>query len=1194
MNTNLGYSKKTLTDTDVLLSGGGNKPLTDFIGSISWDATNRKLKYTPVGGSATDLVTFGSNAFNSVAYLPLAGGTMTGTEYFNISDAQLSMDENYKIGHFIKDIHILVKSGSGKGINDGYVGSITFGASNSASYAGIYVQSSGSYGTRMIFGTTYSYAEGSKAKMIITNDGKVGIGTMTPSYNLHIVGTLNASSTITQNGTAVSLSGHTHDDRYVTALGTNNNYLTWTKDGTTNNLTVPYATKSGSINNFSNITITVPDNGGKDTITLISDCSEIYDGNNHVSSCYGLIGYMIGQRNGNANGTCTQQIVAYASYNTEYRILKTDNYSTYCLRPMLIHYNNKYYIGLCKKGSGRTHYFIGKTYNLLSTFVNLYKSGNNWYSDSSLTNQVTFTTEVDTSGYDLWGSLKGNATTASNMAYTGLTGSGTTANQAIVSNGTANGWTLKTLGSRAFDSTSYLPLSGGTLTGNLIFDTSNNTERAIYFDVNRNSANYDIGWAISSLTWRDVSNSTFFQFGVYGKSNTFNYAYIGTGTQNSTSNLRIYPDKVQYGNNLIAHAGNISDASATIGTELTTIATVAGVDIKAKIGDFLSYSNLNYIGTAALSGKLLYDQSGYEHRYIHVGDLPLTADTGQNESKVIFTVYGFVDYGNKNESVWICSASSRNGYLVKATKLHGESELNCGYVLSSTKMEVWLEHTDYYQGHTTIEIHTSNQFTLVNTSTSTKPSNWTDGTVESVSLDGHSHSWSSITDLPNLLYTDVDQEISSVKTIKGTTGIRFPVRSLNGTRASFYNEASWIHGGEDNASHLGCNLEIGTWHGLGIYPTISGQTRTQGQNSFWHNARTGDTYTWGDFYKFDGTNNIQACYVGTDQTISGTKSFNEGKWKLTGNDSNDITNEYFINGKLYNNKNTNVVDINYSIKNAIKFTYNSTHWLIGNIRGSSTDTAGFGIALRDNTATNVHLIDCLRIEQSQTTVSGSVEIGNNGSNFSYIRMGYPGSGTYDVLRYGGQNINSADLILGSNEHDTVIHGRDVHFFAKEYKTLTIKHLNTSSGRVGIGTDAPSYKLHVIGDIYASGNITNQSDIRMKNIQNMYSISIDDLANAPSFIFKWKEEKDSRLHVGTSAQYWKDKVPELVMSADDELKTLSLQYGVLGAIGSISIAKEVIKLREQLKNLQNSYDFEVKNLQGQINILQQQIDQFRNQ
>lgn len=55
------------------------------------------------------------------------------------------------------------------------------------------------------------------------------------------------------------------------------------------------------------------------------------------------------------------------------------------------------------------------------------------------------------------------------LTYTNLTGSTTTANQAIVSNGTANGWTLKTLGSNAFDSTAYLPLSGGTLSGDLNF-----------------------------------------------------------------------------------------------------------------------------------------------------------------------------------------------------------------------------------------------------------------------------------------------------------------------------------------------------------------------------------------------------------------------------------------------------------------------------------------------------------------------------------------------------------------------------------------------------------------------------------------------------------------------------------------------------------------------------------------------------
>ena len=57
MKTIEGYSKEKYTNTSVLLAGGGTKALSDFIGSLSWDSTNKKIKYTPVGGSATDLVT---------------------------------------------------------------------------------------------------------------------------------------------------------------------------------------------------------------------------------------------------------------------------------------------------------------------------------------------------------------------------------------------------------------------------------------------------------------------------------------------------------------------------------------------------------------------------------------------------------------------------------------------------------------------------------------------------------------------------------------------------------------------------------------------------------------------------------------------------------------------------------------------------------------------------------------------------------------------------------------------------------------------------------------------------------------------------------------------------------------------------------------------------------------------------------
>lgn len=49
----------------------------------------------------------------------------------------------------------------------------------------------------------------------------------------------------------------------------------------------------------------------------------------------------------------------------------------------------------------------------------------------------------------------------------------------------------------------------------------------------------------------------------------------------------------------------------------------------------------------------------------------------------------------------------------------------------------------------------------------------------------------------------------------------------------------WIHGGGDSASSTDANLRFGSWYGIGWYPTISGQTVTQGNNAMWLNVRTG-------------------------------------------------------------------------------------------------------------------------------------------------------------------------------------------------------------------------------------------------------------------------------------------------------------------------------------------------------------------
>ena len=55
----------------------------------------------------------------------------------------------------------------------------------------------------------------------------------------------------------------------------------------------------------------------------------------------------------------------------------------------------------------------------------------------------------------------------------------------------------------------------------------------------------------------------------------------------------------------------------------------------------------------------------------------------------------------------------------------------------------------------------------------------------------------------------------------------------------------WIHGGGDAASSTDANLRFGSWYGIGWYPTISGQTVTQGNNAMWLNVRNGNLDTHG-------------------------------------------------------------------------------------------------------------------------------------------------------------------------------------------------------------------------------------------------------------------------------------------------------------------------------------------------------------
>ena len=177
------------------------------------------------------------------------------------TSATLNIDSNLKIGQARKDLNFDISNGSGTGINNGNAGGITWGYGTTA-YAGIYYQSSSNYGSRLLFGTTGSYANGAYARMIIQYNGNVGIGTLTPDKLLTVNGTayIHGATTINDAATfnnTVSISGATtiNNTATITDAATFNDDVTIDGTATVGNVIIGSGTSQNTITTV-NTTVT--------------------------------------------------------------------------------------------------------------------------------------------------------------------------------------------------------------------------------------------------------------------------------------------------------------------------------------------------------------------------------------------------------------------------------------------------------------------------------------------------------------------------------------------------------------------------------------------------------------------------------------------------------------------------------------------------------------------------------------------------------------------------------------------------------------------------------------------------------------------------------------------------------------------------------------------------------------------------
>ena len=195
---------------------------------------------------------------------------------------------------------------------------------------------------------------------------------------------------------------------------------------------------------------------------------------------------------------------------------------------------------------------------------------------------------------------------------------------------------------------------------------------------------------------------------------------------------------------------------------------------------------------------------------------------------------------------------------------------------------------------------------------------------------------------------------------------------------------------------------------------------------------------------------------------------------------------------------------------------------------------------------------------------------NTGWINAYITDNNSFSIAYAMNNASGTNIGGVCGAYGSNQ------AIDRYFYGGTYSSAHMAITN-STGYVGIGTMSPSYKLHVAGSIYATGNVTCASDARMKDVICDLPLTVEQVANAPAVRFTWKGERvNEGLQAGTLAQYWQTALPEVVQDKNNEL---SMSYGVAALMASIVTARKVVDHERRIQELER----ENKILKERLNI-----------
>ena len=267
-------------------------------------------------------------------------------------------------------------------------------------------------------------------------------------------------------------------------------------------------------------------------------------------------------------------------------------------------------------------------------------------------------------------------------------------------------------------------------------------------------------------------------------------------------------------------------------------------------------------------------------------------------------------------------------------------------------------------------------------------------------------------------------------------------------------------------------------------------------------------------------------------------------------------------------------DPNYRLQTKTGVATNATGDLVGffGMNYDTTENAGINFYRGSNLANGYMALRTNATDRMLIQSNGQIGVGTSTpTGLVHINTTHGGTigGASSQMNTAGLVISNADnqyLAMDGNEirqfgtGDLVISG-ETGFTVKVGDLTDATELQAirvlSNGNVGIGTNGPTYKLHVIGTAGLSTGTawTNASDLRLKDIHGDYEYGLDEVLKLHTVRYNYKKDNSLALpsdfsKIGFIAQEVQKVIPDAVTEREDgylELNVDPIHWAVVNSI-----------------------------------------------